>query len=213
MSKKIKVGFIVRKHLRAAIYDADDKIDWSDFFIFIITPFLLAGLFYWFGISDKSGLINLLMSVSSIFAGLLLNLLVLVYDQNKRVKEKIAAIDTNRTKAPNFEATSLSDLMNDAPVVSQDCALYSHYSLHAQLLSQLLSSISYAILISLFSIVTGILSYLLKDSYSPIYAFGKSFDFDYKVALISLSIFFSVNLLLTVLMIVKRVYKLISSSD
>ncbi|MGR4971343.1 hypothetical protein ACIPQ1_00630 [Pseudomonas sp. LARHCG127] len=213
MSKKIRIGFIVREHLRAAIYDADKKIDWSDFFIFIITPFLLAGLFYWLGISDKSGLINLLMSVSSIFAGLLLNLLVLVYDQNKRVKEKIAAIDTKRTKEPNFEATSLTDLMSDTPEINQGGALYTHYSLHAQLLNQLLSSISYAILISLFSIVTGILSYLLKDSYSPIYAFGKVIVVDYKVALISVSIFFSVNLLLTVLMIVKRVYRLISSSD
>lgn len=213
MSKKIKIGFIVRKHLRAAIYDADNKIDWSDFFIFIITPFLLAGLSYWLGISDKSGLINLLMSVSSIFAGLLLNLLVLVYDQNKRVREKIAAIDVQQTKAPNLEAVSLADLMSDSPDTTKGSALYDHYARHAQLLSELLSSISYAILISLFSIVTGIVSYLLKDTYSPIYALGKVVSIDYKALLISVSIFFSINLLLTVLMIVKRVYKLISSSD
>lgn len=213
MSKKIKIGFIVRKHLRAAIYDADNKIDWSDFFIFIVTPFLLAGLSYWLGISDKSGLINLLMSVSSIFAGLLLNLLVLVYDQNKRVREKIATIDVQQTKAPNLEAVSLADLMSDSPGTSKGSALYDHYARHAQLLSELLSSISYAILISLFSIVTGIVSYLLKDVYSPIYALGKVISVDYKALLISVSIFFSINLLLTVLMIVKRVYKLISSSD
>ncbi|MCF4997173.1 hypothetical protein GIW70_20415 [Pseudomonas syringae] len=213
MSKKIKIGFIVRKHLRAAIYDADNKIDWSDFFIFIITPFLLAGLSYWLGISDKSGLINLLMSVSSIFAGLLLNLLVLVYDQNKRVREKIAAIDVQQTKAPNLEAVSLADLMSDSPDTTKGSALYDHYARHAQLLSELLSSISYAILISLFSIVTGIVSYLLKDTYSPIFALGKVVSIDYKALLISVSIFFSINLLLTVLMIVKRVYKLISSSD
>lgn len=213
MSKKIKIGFIIRKHLRAAIYDADNNIDWSDFFIFIITPFLLAGLFYWLGISDKSGLINLLMSVSSIFAGLLLNLLVLVYDQNKRVREKIAAIDVQQTKAPNLEATSLSELMNDAPREGKGSALYDHYARHAQLLSELLSSISYAILISLFSIVTGIVSYLLKDFYSPIHVAGKIICIDFKALLISISIFFSINLLLTVLMIVKRVYKLISSSD
>lgn len=213
MSKKIRVGFIIKKHLVAAIYDADGKVDWADFFIFVITPFLLAGLFYWLGISDKSGLINLLMSVSSIFAGLLLNLLVLVYDQNKRVQEKISAFHQANTAAPNLSAGSLEELMGGSTSGFKVNALYVHYSKHAQLLSELLSSISYAILISLFSIVTGILSYLLKEQYSPIILKDYSVALDYKVLLISISIFFSLNLLLTVLMIVKRVYKLISSSD
>ncbi|AZD34648.1 Permease of the drug/metabolite transporter (DMT) superfamily [Pseudomonas chlororaphis subsp. aurantiaca] len=212
MSKKIKIGFIIQKHLTAAVCDAETKkIDWSDFFIFIVTPFVLSGLFYWLEISDKSGLINLLMSVSSIFAGLLLNLLVLVYDQNKRVQEKLTALNVECTASPNLEATSLAELMREPTKVVKTSALYAHYARHAQLLSELLSSISYAILISLFSIVTGIVSYLLKDKYSALSVAGKQVDIDYKVALISVSIFFSLNLLLTVLMIVKRVYKLISS--
>ncbi|QXI21133.1 hypothetical protein HU724_019160 [Pseudomonas iranensis] len=211
MSKKIRVGFIIKKHLVAAIYDADGKIDWADFFIFVLTPFLLAGLFYYLGISDKSGLINLLMSVSSIFAGLLLNLLVLVYDQNKRVQEKISAYDSQNTPEPNLSASSLEDLMKGKPAFRVS-ALYVHLSKHAQLLSELLSSISYAILISLFSIVTGIVSYLLKEQYSPLVWGETKIDIDYKVLLISISIFFSLNLILTVLMIVKRVYRLISSA-
>lgn len=212
MSGKIKVGFIIKKHFKAAVWNAgNDKVDWPDFFVFIVLPFLLSGLFYWIGMPDKAGIISLLMSVSSIFAGLLLNLLVLVYDQNKRVHEKILALDEVSTVPPDLRAGSLDDLLNNTIPPARSEVHYRNYSKHAQLLEELFSSICFAIVVSLSSIVTGILSSLLKEDAIPFSIYKLSFSVDFKSLFITISVFFLINLLLTVLMVVKRVYKLMSS--
>lgn len=212
MSSKIRVGFIVRKHLGAALTDSQsNRILWKDALSFFGLPLTLGLLTYAAALSDKSGLINLLMTVSSIFAGLLLNLLVLVYDQNKRIKEKKVELEHDYSNKPQ-PAASLDALLATQSQSVASNPRYQVYSKHEQILLEMLSSISYAILVSLLSVATGIISFLLPESL-PIHIYGHDATLQLKSIMVSLNVFLAGNLILTVVMIVKRVYRLITASD
>ena len=75
---KINIMAIVSSHVGTLRNYRTGKISASDFFVFAIVPLAVAGVTGWYGISFTTDVLNGLLQAFSIFAGLLLNLLVLV---------------------------------------------------------------------------------------------------------------------------------------
>jgi len=210
MSQKINIWFILVRHFRSAVRNAaTDRVSWSDVFIFLFVPGITSALVFSSEIVDKANTISLLTSVCAIFAGLLLNLLVLVYDQNKRVSEKLIVLGDAKKglvkPADNLRELSLSkvDSPEDVPI--------RRYTQHKRLLGELVVNISYSVIISVFAAVLCMIAYLVsppKSGVVPDGIWANVVAFDYKNLLFSISVFLTANLVLTLLMIVKRVFKL-----
>ena len=210
MSQKINIWFILVRHFRSAVRNAaTDRVSWSDVFIFLCVPGITAALVFSSEIVDKANTISLLTSVCAIFAGLLLNLLVLVYDQNKRVSEKLIVLGDAK-KGLVKAADNLREL-SSARVDSLEDAPIRRYSQHKRLLGELVVNISYSVIISVFASVLCMIAYLVSPPKPGVISegvWGSVVGFDYKNLLFSISVFLTANLVLTLLMIVKRVFKL-----
>lgn len=211
MSQKINIWFILVRHYKSAILNASsNKISPSDLFIFIIVPALVAAMIFHCQIPDKASTISLLTSVSAIFAGLLLNLLVLVYDQRKRVNEQLSIFKTKQQDRIK-PAESLADLQNSI-IEDPDDSIIKRLTLHKSILSELVANISYSIIISVFSAILCMTAFITTtpefSSTSTTNLWNTLTTFDFKNLLFSASVFLTANLVLTLLMIVKRVFKL-----
>lgn len=210
MSQKINIWFILVRHCRSAVRNSStDKISLSDLTIFLLVPAATAVLVFFSEIVDKANTISLLTSVCAIFAGLLLNLLVLVYDQSKRVSEKLIVL-TEARRGLIKSAESLGALKSGDIDSPEDFPIR-RYSQHKRLLSELVVNISYSVIVSVFASVLCMIAYLASPpkAGTPIQGVWSAIlSFDYKNLLFSLSVFLTANLVLTLLMIVKRVFKL-----
>ncbi|WP_394571079.1 hypothetical protein [Citrobacter amalonaticus] len=88
MSSKINICEVLIGHFRT-LRDADTKkISMWDIFTFIILPFIIAASFSFFGSSITKDLISLLVNFSAILTALLLSVLVLVYDQESKIRQR-----------------------------------------------------------------------------------------------------------------------------
>lgn len=79
MSSKINISQIAMDHIDTLRNEGTGKISPLDLFIFIGLPFLLAMAYYGFGWSLSKDATNLIITGMSIFAGLMINVLVLIY--------------------------------------------------------------------------------------------------------------------------------------
>ncbi|MDS72059.1 hypothetical protein EDI83_23230, partial [Salmonella enterica] len=88
MSSKINICEVLIGHFRT-LKDADTKkISIWDIFTFIILPFIIAASFSIFGTGITKDLISLLVNFSAILTALLLSVLVLVYDQESKIRQR-----------------------------------------------------------------------------------------------------------------------------
>jgi hypothetical protein len=79
MSRKISPYWIVRDHFATLrLWKHTETSRW-DVFVFYVLPAIAAGALTWLIPSISEGALNMTLTVVSIFAGLLLNLLVLIY--------------------------------------------------------------------------------------------------------------------------------------
>lgn len=88
MISKINICEVLIGHFRT-LRDADTKkISMWDIFTFIILPFIIAASFSFFGSGITKDLISLLVNFSAILTALLLSVLVLVYDQESKIRQR-----------------------------------------------------------------------------------------------------------------------------
>ncbi|EGQ5289065.1 hypothetical protein [Enterobacter hormaechei] len=88
MSSKINICEVLIGHFRT-LRDADTKkISMWDIFTFIILPFIIAASFSFFRSGITKDLISLLVNFSAILTALLLSVLVLVYDQESKIRQR-----------------------------------------------------------------------------------------------------------------------------
>lgn len=172
MSKKIDIRDIIKNHIKTLYDYSTSKISIIDISVFFILPLLLSVLlvflFYYKNteidfIKKLDTTINTTVTVYSIFTGLLLNLLVLVFDIKSRTTL------TSKTKA---------------------------------ILKETFHNISYSIVISIFALIIAL---FLKISITEI-CYGISISH----LLLGVLFYLSINFGLTLLMILKRVYNLLS---
>ncbi len=88
MLTKINIKKIVIDHFKTLRDANSERISISDLALFFIIPFAAStAIVFYFGILLSDNLINILITSLSIFVGLLLNLLVIIFDVVTKLKE------------------------------------------------------------------------------------------------------------------------------
>lgn len=180
---KLSIWAILKHHF-STFTDEAGKPSYFDWFLMFVVPLFVSILLCSFSFKLSDEVVENIVTVGSILAGLLLNLLLLIYEhKTKLVEQKIKGDD------PNFEAWAIRKKVIDEV----------HYN------------ISYSILVSLFTVIFAVLS-SLKLSYS--FSIHNSIPaFDIVPWAIDLPmLFLSMHLILSVIMILKRVHNLMVSS-
>lgn len=182
MSSKINIWSIVIGHLTTLRDSSSEKVSLLDYFTFYGIPVLIAVLFSVFGIKVTADANSLLVNFGAIFTALLLSVLVLVYDQG----EKLRGVKTDNTQSHNIE-------------------------LKKNLLEQLYFNICYAIVVAV-ALVFLCLVYTFLPDKSFVFSLSKfTYTIDLKLYLASpLILIVVMNLLLTILMVVKRMHTLLT---
>lgn len=80
MIEKIDISNIVKDHISTLKNYETDKYSLWDFVLFFFVPFLIGGGLVYFHFMLTKGIVNGLVTSLSIFAALLFNLLLLIYD-------------------------------------------------------------------------------------------------------------------------------------
>lgn len=189
MSSKINVFGVVKGHINTLIDQSTGERSKVDLIVFFALPLLLGIASAVFGFPWRQGHADLLITAGSLLTGLLLSLLVLVYDQHS----KLVGI-----KPADLAESAWADRV-----------------IRKEVLRQLYFNISYATIASLTLVILAFALYSLaeKSFLINLWKIGKVsiwFDRDLIGPLIA---FVSSNLVLTVAMIIKRINGLLSSDS
>ncbi|GAB1619974.1 hypothetical protein AAOGI_00240 [Agarivorans albus] len=184
MSSKINVLGIVAGHIKTLKSSGESKLSFQDLFTFFLMPILAAVLGVLLDLKLTDEVTSLLVNFGAIFTALLLSVLVLVYDQGSKISDKIEG-------------------GNAAPVVH----------LKQKLLNELYFNICYSIVLSVSLVFLCLVEKLLRGHplKIDISKFSLSIDIDLWISA-PLVVFVTVHLMLTILMIVKRMHTLLTSN-
>ncbi len=184
MSSKVNIKDIVLGHF-GTLRKADGSWSSLDFITFLGVPILFSSLGIAAEFSLNKDIASLLVNFGAIFTALLLSVLVLVYDQESKLDEK---------NQRDIELSRPSDEL---------------YKAKKTLLDELYYNISYSILSSL-ALIAFCFAFSIADSFinpatkTPIIAVIFS-----KLVFTPFAVGISANLLLTIVMIVKRLHSLL----
>jgi hypothetical protein len=182
MSNKINIFGIVIRHFSTLRNVGSDKLSISDISTFYIFPLFVSIIFIYFSIDLSKDLVNIIVTAGSIFTGLLLNLLILVYDQ----KSKLGKIDSDKS---------------DWKIIQT----------RHNILRETYFNIAYSTILSLLLVFISILQIIFFSSKIGIPIFD-IVNFDISMCIISpVIIFIGMNLVLTLLMIIKRIFMLLTT--
>lgn len=156
MAYKIDVSEIVKDHLKTLVNAKTGRPDFRDIFFFLLAPCLVTALLIFNCVALTSDFVNALIGGLSIYVGLSLNFIALVFD--------LASKKTFKTKE------------------------------RKDLIRETVANISVSIFYSIFIIV---FSLLANVSFIKVYATASCY-------------FIIMQFLLTLLMILKRIYKLLT---
>jgi len=89
MAYKLDITNIVRDHFKTIVNDGTGRADFRDWFFFLLLPILISGSLLYFRIFLNKDFIGPIISGLSIFVGLSLNLVVLLFEivQKKDITE------------------------------------------------------------------------------------------------------------------------------
>lgn len=181
MSSKINIWSIVTGHINTLNDASSGRVSLVDYFTFYGIPLAIAFLLSFLGIKVTSDANSLLVNFGAIFTALLLSVLVLVYDQGEKLRDVSA-----ESKKHNFE-------------------------LKKKLLEQLYFNICYAIVVSVVLVFFCLIYTFLPGDALKLSISELTIDIDLKLYLFSPLIMMVVmNLLLTILMVVKRMHTLLT---
>ncbi|MFT6198231.1 MAG: hypothetical protein ACJAXY_002580 [Nonlabens sp.] len=185
MSSKINVGKIYYLHFCTLTNNRTKKISKFDIFTFLVVPLLVSATFVILKLDLSFELISAIITFSAIFSGLLMNVLVLVYDQSKQNDNEIKQYKQNKR---NKEHVSPKDENN--------------FKVKKKVLTELYNNITYTILNSVFIVILSLLLILAKKD-------GWYVAEEYLIN--PLVIFVTVNVFLTAIMTVKRLHALLDN--
>jgi FtsH-binding integral membrane protein len=169
---KIDIRRIVIAQIRTMRDNSTQKYSYSDLLLFYGLPLLLSCVAPYFHWKFNADILNALLTAFSIFAGLLLNLLILVYTFSSQTEHPTALAKTRTV-----------------------------------LIKELHDNIAYAILVSMVIVViTMVAVAYLKMHETPL---AMTFTVWWLTGII---IFFTLNFVLTLLMILKRIYIMLNQT-
>jgi len=194
VSSKINVLGILKQHFRSLSDNSkvEPNISVTDLILFLAMPLIVAVAAVAFNFNLSQQLSSLLVNFGSILTALLLSVLVLVYDQEHKLaaREEALSVDQRDVKSAQFV-------------------------IWRELLVELYSNICYAIVVAIFLVLTcfihGVLSGWAVSSNVP--HFGDLAFYPAQIVFAPIALFLAINLVLTVLMIVKRFHKLLTSGQ
>ncbi|NTX78282.1 hypothetical protein FCL49_05095 [Serratia proteamaculans] len=201
MSNKINILCIVTAHFNTLRDIGSNKISKSDCVTFVILPILISVFSAYNNFNLNKDLDSLLVNFGAIFTALLLSVIVLIYDQENRTIEKVR---------DNSESIGV--------VTNRKLSL----------LKELYHNISYAILCSLILVVLTFIHSTL-DPITPKVLEESLVVVDYKIWKLNLDFSFiftwatkiitpliilvTTNIVLTIIMIVKRLYLILINNS
>lgn len=191
MSAKINVTEIFSGHIDSFRISSQSGFNISDVIVFLVMPVLISifGIYRDFEISEAFG--GILVNFGAIFTALLLSVLVLIYEQENKLDDKKDEIDRRNSEM---------NVGNPLPPVP-------FFNEKKKLLRQLYCNICYCIIGSIILVVVATLNSVVKvDSFS-LYA---TYQFNINTDVFApIAVFVSINLILTIVMIVKRMHALL----
>lgn len=184
MSSKINIKEIVLGHF-GTLSRVDGSWSWTDFITFCGVPVVFGAGSLVAGFSLNKDIASLLVNFGAIFTALLLSVLVLVYDQESKIDDR---------NQRDIELGRPADQF---------------YNAKKRLLDELYYNISYSILSSLV-LIAFCFAFSISDSFAGPEAASLSVSSALsKLVFTPLTVFVTVNLLLTIVMIVKRMHSLL----
>lgn len=187
MSGKINITGIVRAHWKTLRDHGQDRTSWIDVTVLFVCPAIVALVLFWSAVTPNSGLVGALINAAAILVGLLLNLLVLMFDQRSKVAERIekmkALAESCPKGAPDYEG------------------MRAKLQLRSSLISETVANISFTTVLCIVSLCS-LLFYSAFDGTSAVLLGRVTY---------ALNAFVWVNVILTILMVMKRVFALFAS--
>jgi len=95
---KISIAKIVGDHVNTLKDYGSSKYSKPDIILFFFVPFIISAASVYFGLLLNKDLVGILINVFSIFAGLLFNLLVLLYDVISKISNSVKSKQSNQLK-------------------------------------------------------------------------------------------------------------------
>lgn len=182
MSSKINICCVISEHYDSLRDPESGKYSVPDMITFIVIPLLFAALAFYSNIKLTNELVGLLVNFGSIITALLLSVLVLVYDQRNKIDDKVLLDKSSNTLL----------------------------LLKQTVLSQLFSNICYATIISVSLVATCFLEQMVRpttpDALTPPFV-----GIIHGWVLSPLVFFLITHVMLTLLMIIKRMHTLLTA--
>lgn len=102
ISSRINVYSILKDHLQTLRSQPDNRLYMAEVFCFFVVPFALGAADLWLGWRMNDGVVNLTITVFSILAGFLINLLVLLYSiSQKNIAEQTTIANGDENSPTN----------------------------------------------------------------------------------------------------------------
>ena len=183
MSSKVNIKEIVCGHIKTLSVAGETKASFVDITTFIITPIALAILSLCLSFNLDKDLNSLLVNFGAIFTALLLSVLVLVYDQENKIESNKGSGEL--------------------------------YKVKIVLLQELYYNICYSIIVSVALVVICFIHSATNQNLEDIRNTKSVYDSSsariiFAHALSAISIFLTSNLILTIIMVVKRMHTLLT---
>ncbi|MGY3909644.1 hypothetical protein ACW5XW_15575 [Aeromonas piscicola] len=203
MSSKISVTHIVKSHYKTLFSSSSIETKVADATIFFVLPLAMSSLAMWAGLVADNDLVSLCVNFGSIFTALLLSVLVLVYDQENKIIDKIREANSKFSAEGNGASILPENILSQRLRSPRD-------DNKRVLMKELYANIAYCIVISVLlvaisAINLGIIT-IAKDAIFN--AGGVN-----KLIFTPLMVFLSLHLLVTIVMVVKRLYSLLLSNE
>lgn len=191
MSNKINMISIIKAHYNTLRDAGTKKISLGDVITFIIFPVMMSCLSIVFFFNLNKDLDSLLVTFGAIFTALLLSVIVLIYDQENRVLDKLR-------------------------VYPEEVGETTKYKL--SLLKELYHNIAYAILSSLFLVALSFIHAIvpIPDPKSIFTIYIRSYQIKLSIAtsvVTPIIVFVAINIFLTILMVIKRLYLILVNNN
>ena len=187
MFTKISIVDIVTDHISTLRDGRTGKIYIPDIILFFILPAIVSGVMAYLGISLSDNLVNALITSFSIFSALLFNLLLLVYDISGKKSEQIKGSDQSKITDP-LEIKRIGQ--------------------KNKLLREIYVNVSFSILVSIICVVI-LLTYFLKPTTCEFWVINLCL---LKPLFTFVVYFLAVQFILTLFMVLKRIYKLLAKA-
>lgn len=185
MSDKINVLGIVRAHLQTLRHHGRDELSPIDITVFVICPLFLAVAVFMAGDSLGENLVNVMINAAAILLGLLLNLLVLMFDQRNRALESL-----QKFKPVEQGGGGMRDVEG----------VRGKLTLRVEVIKQTVANISFTVLLCIVSLAS-LLVYSMRQASAGSVGYFES-------VIYALNAFIWVSVFLIILMVVKRVFAL-----